>query len=400
MPGPASVTVPGCGTALPPVSVRHGEGVPPGGCHVRKIPLLCNSSLLLWSLPAAALLALALTAPPALADGNADGVAAARAGRYAEAETLWRRAAEAQDPAAMTNLAGLYMSGTLGRPDLDAARDLFERAAALGDASANVSLGYMFFYGAGVAADPARAEALFDEAARAGSLEGRFMRGEAAFRRGVEGDALRAALEDLRTAAEGRHPPAMARVADLLRSGTYTERDVAKAIDYYRLAAESGVVESMNALGEIHLFAETGKVQMDLALDWLGRAAAAGDAQASHSLALVLYDNPDATEEELRRAFGYARTAAFAWNESAQLLLGRMYLEDRAVPQDLSEAYRWFDLAASAGVFEAHHLRAIAAARLGPEKSAEAHELARRWFDENHATPHTHRLLQSTHTFR
>jgi uncharacterized protein len=342
----------------------------------------------------AVVVAVAGLAGPSYADENSDGVAAARAGDFQKAQKLWENAADEENSSAIRNLAGLYMSGVLGKPDLERARALFEKGAALGDAGSELSLGYFYLKGMGVPADPSRAKTLFDAAAEAGNAEARFMRAQMAFESGAEGKSLQLALNDLRAAADANYPPALARVGDLLRTGTYTDQDIQKAIEYHKKAADFGVVESANTLGDMYLFAEAGSVDMENAVKFYEKAASEGSAPAAYSLATVFYANPDASEGNLARAFEYAKTAAFAWNESAQLLLGRMYLEDRAVPQDLMEAYRWFDLAASAGVLEAHHYRAIAALRLGPAKSAEAHKLARAWFEQNHSEPHVHRLLQ------
>ncbi|WP_235917044.1 tetratricopeptide repeat protein [Maritimibacter harenae] len=349
---------------------------------------------------AAIFIAASLLAIPANADENSDGVAAARSGNFEQAQMHWERAAAENDPAAMRNLAGLYMSGVLGAPDLERARGLFEKGAELGDAGSQLSLGYIYLNGMGVTTDSARARMYFEAAAKAGDVEARFMRSQMAFEDGAQGEDLQRALNDLRAAADANHPPALARVADLLRTGTYTEQNIQDAIRYHEQAAKFGYVQSANTLGEIYLFAETGEVQMAEAMQWFEKAASEGNVAAAYSLATVIYANPVASDEELARAFHHAEKAAHAWDESAQLLLGRMFLEGRAVPQHLMQAYLWFDLAASAGVHEAHHYRAIAATRLGPEKSAEAHDLARSWFEENHAKPHTHRSVErGQHTF-
>lgn len=345
-------------------------------------------------------LAASVFASPANAHENSDGVEAARTGNFEQAQMHWEKAAGENDPAAIRNLAGLHMSGVLGEPDLERARALFERGAELGDAGSQLSLGYIYLNGLGVPTDSDRARMYFEAAADAGNIEARFMRSQMAFEDGAQGEDLQKALNDLRAAADANHPPALARVGDLLRTGTYTKQSIQDAIRYHEQAAEFGYIQSANALGEIYLFAETGEVQMVEALQWFEKAASEGSVAAAYSLATVIYANPDASDADLARAFHHAEKAAHAWDESAQLLFGKMFLEGRAVPQDLMQAYRWFDLAASAGVHEAHHYRATVAMRLGPEKSADAHDLARSWFEENHAKPHTHRSVErGQHTF-
>lgn len=76
------------------------------------------------------------------------------------------------------------------------------------------------------------------------------------------------------------------------------------------------------------------------------------------------------------------RAAAERGNADAQMHLAMLYEHGHAMPADLVEAYKWFDLAARSGQGPADdaawHRDAIAA-RLAPEELAEAKRLVEAW---------------------
>ena len=100
-------------------------------------------------------------------------LAEAGEGQTADADValgFYRRAAEAQWPAALLRLGDAARDGTLGQTKDDAAAVAFyRRAAALGLPLAQANLGWMLERGRGVAADPAAALARYRAAATQGS---------------------------------------------------------------------------------------------------------------------------------------------------------------------------------------------------------------------------------------
>ncbi len=335
---------------------------------------------------------------PVFAETTQDGVAAATDGRFEDAKQIWE---DVGDAAALRNLGGLYLSGVLGSTDLEKALQYFQQSADMGDAQAMLSLGHMYANGMGVDVNAAVAESWFGQAANAGLPEGEFMWARSVLDRGASPDETQKALNFLTSASEAGLPAANYAIGDLLRTGTYTDQDVQRALLFYSAAGDSGMTEAFNTLGDIYLFAELGAPDISQAIEYYRKAAEQGNTTAMYSLAFLFYSDPGADEQLLSSAFNFAQSAAMAWDEQAQLLLGRMYLDDRAVPRDNAQAYFWLDLAASAGVVEAHHIRALAFAGLGETRAAAIHDEARRWFDENHAVPHTHRLLGSAaHNFK
>lgn len=347
-----------------------------------------------------AAIGLTMSGQSAFAQSVDQGEAALRAGNVTQARDIWEENVATGDAAAMRNLARLHYTNSIMDADLERAHTLLSDAVAQGNGDANLDLGYLYQNGIGVPQSLARAEAFYSKASQAGNLEAAFLHARLVLGRKASPTETRQALAELKATSDAGHPPAVAAVGDLFRTGTFLVKDVEKAIEYYTFAAEKGDLDALNTIGDIYAFAELGVADIDQAATWYERAAAQGNAASAYSLALVLYSDPEANDTDLARAFDYAQIAALAWNEGAQFLLGRMYLEDRATIPDPFEAYRWLDLAASANVFEAHHYRAIAGHDLGPERAQQAHESAAQWFTENHATPHIHRLLSGNyHSF-
>lgn len=317
------------------------------------------------------------------------------------AEQYLTDAADAGNAVAMRNLAKLHYLQRVEKPNLELAKDLLLKAAGLGLSEANIDLGVLYERGIGRPVDKVLATTFYKKASDAGDVEGQYFYGKAIISTGAASDQIQSGLEALNEASAAGYPPAVSAVGDLFRSGTFAPVDAQRALEYYEVAAQGGFVEAFNTIGDIYAFGETGVIDLEQARNWYERAAKLGQIDATYALAILMYNAPDASKTDLRLAYEYAKVASLAWHESAQYLLGKMYLEGRVVSKDDFEAYRWFDLAASAGVVEAHYLRAIAGDALGPARSKEANQLAAEWFSENHATPHIHRLLaDGLHSFR
>ena len=74
--------------------------------------------------------------------------------------------------------------------------------------------------------------------------------------------------------------------------------------------------------------------------------------------------------------------AAESGDAIAQHNLGAVYHDGEGVPQNYSEAYVWFSLAAASGVKGSTHNRDVAAKKLSPEALATAQQRAAKLFKE------------------
>lgn len=100
-------------------------------------------------------------------------------------------------------------------------------------------------------------------------------------------EALKSALELLKTAAEGQHAQAQASLGSFYEEGKGVIQDFSEAAQWYRKAAEQGSPEAMHRLGLLH---QSGKgVPRDAfeAYVWLNLASARGNELAESSRDLV-----------------------------------------------------------------------------------------------------------------
>jgi len=115
------------------------------------------------------------------------------------------------------------------------------------------------------------------------------------------------ALFEYRRAAQNGHPQAMHRLADVLRTGTFSSadgrplqfigRDTATASDWYeqaarayRTAAEQGSTDAQVHLGELRYQGFGVLRDTSIALDWWQRAASTGHPEALYRLAVARFD--------------------------------------------------------------------------------------------------------------
>lgn len=90
------------------------------------------------------------------------------------------------------------------------------------------------------------------------------------------------AHKHLHKLAKSKHARAQTIMGMFHEKGIVVERDVSKALDYYRQAAAQGLPEAQSRLG--HLLLDTAGKDSGEALEWLEKAAAQGEATAQATL--------------------------------------------------------------------------------------------------------------------
>ena len=136
----------------------------------------------------------------------------------------------------------------------------------------------------------------------------------------------------------------------------------------------------------IVLFASAAPVWGDdqaTSVDSIRERAAQGDAPAQHNLGLM-YDEGRGVPQDYTEALKWYRLAAAQGDALAQYHLGLMYAKGYGVPQNHIEAHKWFTLAAASSTSKPNRDRAVQAcdklaARMTPAQLAEAQKLAREW---------------------
>jgi hypothetical protein len=266
-----------------------------------------------------------------------------------------------------------------------------EQQAASGDAAAQCGLGLMYAEGKGVPKDDSQAVLWVRRAAEQGNAEAQ--------------DALGA----------------------LYGNGESVLQDDAEAALWFRKAAEQSDIDAQYNLGALYFeeWEGQGGSQDDTqaafwcrkirawrewinsadpynwrytqAVFWLRKAAEQGNADAQHALGNLYYDGHGPLSMQFRygmngqyaQAALWFRKAAEQGDADAQYNLGLLYDDGNGVPQDYTEAYFWFDLAA-AGEQNSSDSKLAAkdrddtASHLTPADLASVQQRVRKWL----AAPH------------
>lgn len=300
----------------------------------------------------------------------------------------------AGDANASAKLGALYLSGSIGSPDYINARKYLELGAEV-DISSRLALGHLYMNGLGGEIDAAKAEREFSQAAKQGSLEGLFLSSKLTLGREATQAEIRNAVNQIVEASKAGFPPAIAAVGDFYRTGTFFSKSPEKAVEHFMVAADRGYYQAYSTVAEMKLFSELGYADIAEAKRLYRLAIENGVIKASYSLAFLVFSDENSSESELEDVFRLAKISALSWDERSQYLLGLMYYKGKGVKKDNEEAYFWLELAASAGVFESHHIRALAASEIEDEKLVHIKQRAKEWFVANHNKPHNHIFINN-----
>jgi TPR repeat protein len=202
--------------------------------------------------------------------------------RDAKDFTAIQQKAAAKDPVAQTALAFCYDLGQHVQPDGKESIRLLTEAAGQGYAPAQYEVGRIYLYGRGVPIDYTKALLWERKAADQGDPRAQrdlaFMY-ERGF--GVERDAAQVIALN-RKAAERGDPQAQLRLAQALEQGDGVTKDENEARLWYIKAGMQKISAAQLRLGRI--YARQTPQQCGKAIEWYGRAAASGEAEAMNEL--------------------------------------------------------------------------------------------------------------------
>jgi TPR repeat protein len=109
-------------------------------------------------------------------------------------------------------------------------------------------------------------------------------------------------------------------------------------------------------------------------------AASQGDAIAQYNLLGIMYQNGEGVPEDDTEAVKWYRLVADS-NVIAQNNLGVMYYRGQGVPVNYVTAYAWWNIAAASGHEDASDNRAIVEEQMTSAQIAEAQKLSTKIFD-------------------
>ena len=148
--------------------------------------------------------------------------------------------------------------------------------------------------------------------------------------------------------ANDGHMIAQSKVGFYYTMGKGVEMDEAKAVEWYRKAADQGCSRAQNNLG---LCYENGKgAEMDnvKAVEYYGKAAEEGHSRAQNNLGLC-YENGKGVEMDEAKAVEWYRKAAAQGHSGAQNNLGLCYENGKGVEMNKAKAVEWYRKAADQG---------------------------------------------------
>ena len=156
------------------------------------------------------------------------------------------------------------------------------------------------------------------------------------------------AIEWFRQAAEQGYATAQNNLGDCYYDGQGVTQDYAQAVSWYRKAAEQGDAAAQFRLGFCYEYGRGVSKDYAQAADWYRKAAEQGHATAQNNLGYC-YKNGQGVTQDYTQAVSWYRKAAEQGNAYAQCNLGTCYYYGQGVTQDYAQAVSWYRKAAEQG---------------------------------------------------
>jgi len=118
--------------------------------------------------------------------------------------------------------------------------------------------------------------------------------------------------------------------------------DAARAVLWYRLAAEQGLPEAQHKLALAYARGEGLQQDMARAVRWWLRAARQGNADSQYNLGVIYTLGRDGIGRDPHKAAHWWRQAAIGGDPMAQYNLGTLYANGDAGQPDLCQALHWW----------------------------------------------------------
>lgn len=305
----------------------------------------------------------------------AQGTQAQENGDYQTAEAAYRKAVRAGSPEASMALVSLYDGGYVKLSEKEHARTVVKLgtdSAEAGYVPAMEYLAYLYKDGRYVEKDPVQATEWLTRAAENGDVAAMVILADG-YRKlcacgfncacgpdcpakatlwPVDKD-IDKALNWYKRAAEKGDTHASCVLGEIYSDGIETRLDYAEAAKWYRLGVEQGSGAAENNLANLYLVGQGVPKDYAKASELYNQAMKHGmSSTAKHNLAeLKLYATPPFRNH--REAVPVIMDAAKNGDTYSQVLLGEMYETGRGVRRDYQEAAKWYKSAADSSRAEA-----------------------------------------------
>jgi localization factor PodJL len=178
--------------------------------------------------------------------------------------------------------------------------------------------------------------------------------------------------QSLRDEAAGGNPAAETELALRYLDGRTLAKDPAIAARWLELAAVQGLPVAQYRLATLYEKGNGVARDTSLARAWYLKAANAGNVRAMHNLAVLTAEDPRDGKPDYAEAAHWFHRAGEMGVRDSQFNLGVLYGRGLGVPQDLSQSWLWFSLAARQGDDDAAAKRDEVAARMDPNAQTAA----------------------------
>ncbi|NCB49224.1 MAG: sel1 repeat family protein [Alphaproteobacteria bacterium] len=134
------------------------------------------------------------------------------------------------------------------------------------------------------------------------------------------------------------------------------DKDNPRIVYWLKKSAEKGNVDAAFALGKIYHFGRKGVPQNTReALSWYKKAAEKGDKEALRNIEVLNHSEPmvNKTYGNDRWNFEWSKKFALSGDAGSQYVLAKAYEQGKFIPQNLTEAKKWYELSAGKGYVEA-----------------------------------------------
>jgi localization factor PodJL len=181
----------------------------------------------------------------------------------------------------------------------------------------------------------------------------------------------------LRNAAANGDPDAAFEVAIRYTEGKGVAQDLKQAFAWYQRAAAQGHASAQFRVAAFHERGIAVAPDPERAAVWYRRAAEQGHIKAMHNLAVLLAGK--GAHADYAAAARWFREAAERGLTDSQYNLAALCEEGHGVAKSLTEAYKWFALAARSGDRGAAQRLALVKARLDAGEIAAAEQMVAEW---------------------
>lgn len=228
-------------------------------------------------------------------------------------------------------------------------------AASQNDEDAQFLLGFCYDNGIGVTENKVMALKYYQEAADNGEENAMATMGEKYLKGdGVDRDFDKAHYY-INAGILQNNPRSYYLGAEVMRYGLGVEADMAKAAEWYKVAAENGVVAAYVDLAQFYIHGLGGMKQDErLGFEWMKKAADEDDVNGIAGVANC-YHFGTGVNKNMTSAIDYYKKAADRGNALSQYNLYRIYRYGDGVPANNIDALKYLRLAADQGDEDALH---------------------------------------------